>query len=244
MIKVSKNGAVAHITLERPEQRNAMSADLVSGLIAAFEDLSADDTVGAVVLSGSGRGFCAGSDLAGLARMTPVERSVFEADSGRVARMIARLNVPVVAGVKGFAIGGGLTLAVGCDIIVTDAAAKWSLPEAPIGLFPAWGLGLVVDRIGVPAARRLSWGIDTLSGEEAVRIGLADVVAEDPVAEALAIAAKLVDVPRAQSRAVKEYFSQPHAGEEADWTANRLFMAMTETPEAKASFKKYGKLED
>ena len=244
MIKVSTTDGVAHVTLERPEQRNAMSAGLVADLIDAFESLSVDDAVGAVVLSGSGRGFCAGSDLAGLARMTPVERSVFEADSGRVARMIARLGVPVVAGVKGFAIGGGLTLAVGCDIIVTDSGAKWSLPEAPIGLFPAWGLGLVVDRIGVPAARRLSWGIDTLTGEEAVRLGLADKLAEDPVAEALAIAAQLVGVPRAQSRAVKEYFSSAHTGEEADWTANRIFMAMTETPEAKASFKKYGKLDD
>lgn len=243
MIKVNSADGVAHVTLERPEQRNAMSADLVADLIAAFERLSADDGVGAVVLSGAGRGFCAGSDLAGLARMSPVERSVFEADSGRVARMIGRLAVPVVAGVKGFAIGGGLTLAVGCDIVVTDPAAKWSLPEAPIGLFPAWGLGLVVERIGAPAARRLSWGIDTLSGEEAVRLGLADQLAEDPVAEALSIAARLASLPRAQARAVKTYFSSPQRGEEADWTANRLFMEMTETPEAKASFRKYGKLE-
>ena len=243
MIKVITTDGVAHVTLERPEQRNAMSADLVAGLIDAFEQLSADEAVGAVVLSGSGRGFCAGSDLAGLARMSAVERSVFEAESGRVARMIQRLAVPVVAGVKGFAIGGGLTLAVGCDVVVTNPAAKWSLPEAPIGLFPAWGLGLVVDRIGVPAARRLSWGIDTLSGEEAVRIGLADKLAEDPVAEALSIAAQLAGVPRAQARAVKAYFSSAHVGEEADWTANRIFMTMTETPEAQASFRKYGKLE-
>ena len=77
--------------------------------------------------------------------------------------------------------GGGLTLAAACDIVLTEADAKWSLPEVPVGLFPAWGLDAVVRRVGVPAARRLAWGIDTLSGREAHALGLADEIVEGNV---------------------------------------------------------------
>ena len=162
MIQVRASEDVLILTLDRPEQRNAMSAALVEAMIATLEAL--DPSVRAVMLVGSGRGFCAGSDLAALAAMDNDARSVFETDSARLALLIAAIDVPVIAAVHGFAIGGGLTLAAACDIIVTTADANWSLPEVPIGLFPAWGLGAVEERVGRPAARRLSWGIDTLDG--------------------------------------------------------------------------------
>jgi enoyl-CoA hydratase/carnithine racemase len=164
----------------------------------------------------------------------------FEADSGRLARAMGHCRRPVVAAVHGFAIGGGLTLAAACDVVVTTADAKWSLPEVPIGLFPAWGLGAVIARTGMPAARRLCWGIDTLSGQAAKDIGLADLIAEDAEAEALIQAEKLAALPPAQAGMVKRYFANLVADEQADAAASRLFDEATRSPEAQASFAKFG----
>lgn len=240
MIRRDLTDAVLTLTLDRPAQRNAMSSELVDALIAAVAAVDDDPAVGAVLLVGEGRGFCAGSDLAGLAAMDDAGKRAFEAASGRAARMLIQCGRPVVAAVHGFAVGGGCTLAAAADVVVTTPAAKWSLPEVPIGLFPAWGLDAVAARVGVPAARRLSWGIDTLDGAEAQRIGLADVVAEDAAAEGLAIARRLAALPRGQAAAVKAYFARGLADEAGDLAARGLFMAACGSAEAAASFAKYG----
>lgn len=240
VLSVATADGVAILTMNRPAQRNAMSSELVDRLIATLIALDEDAAVRAVLLEGAGPGFCAGSDLAGLAGMTDGERSRFEAESGRLARLIAHVGTPVVAAVQGFAIGGGLTLAAACDIVVTEPTARWSLPEVPIGLFPAWGLGIVAGRTGRPTARRLSWGIDTLDGTEAVRLGLADQLADGPVRDAaLGIAHRLAALPAAQAKAVKRYFAADPHGEEADMLANQLFMQATRSPEAIESFRRF-----
>jgi enoyl-CoA hydratase/carnithine racemase len=235
-VAIERRGRIAIVSLERPAQRNAMSADLVAALIEALDRFEHDTDIGAIVLQGAGRGFCAGSDLGMLSAMDAAQRIRFEADSGRLARGIG----PVVAAVHGFAIGGGLTLAAACDVVVTTADAKWSLPEVPIGLFPAWGLGAVIARTGMPAARRLCWGVDTLSGQAAKVVGLADLVAEDAQAEALVQAERLAALPPEQAGMVKRYFASLVADEQADAAANRLFDEATRSPEALASFAKFG----
>ncbi|UZW57461.1 enoyl-CoA hydratase/isomerase family protein [Sphingobium sp. JS3065] len=240
MIKTERFGAVLTIFLDRPEQRNAMSDAVVSSLIETVRDADHDDDLGAIILTGTGRGFCAGSDLTGLAAMSPADRQRFEADSGQVARMIGQSAKPVIAAVHGFAIGGGLTLAASCDIVITDAAAKWSMPEVPIGLFPAWGIGAIISRIGVPAARRLCWGIDTLSGTEAQACGLADLVEDRPLEAAIVLAERLAALPRWQAGAVKTFFSSFVPEERLDIEANRLFLNATTSPVAEKSFTRFG----
>ncbi|GGD80856.1 enoyl-CoA hydratase/isomerase family protein [Croceicoccus mobilis] len=231
-------GGVLEVVLDRAASRNAMTTVMVAEILAI---LDTDEAVaaGAIVLSGGGRGFCAGSDLAALAAMTAGERSRFEADCGTLARRIVAYPRPVVCAVHGFAIGGGLTLAAACDIVVSSPDAKWSLPEVPIGLFPAWGLEGVTTRAGIVAARRLSFGIDILSGADAHACGLVDRLADDPVAAARDIAAQLAGLPHAQCSFVKEYFAVPRRGEEADRHANRLFTASCATDEAEAGFKRF-----
>lgn len=228
-----------HLVLSRPAQRNAMSASLVNAAIEWLESAAYRTDLGALIVSGREGGFCAGSDLGGLATMTPAEQSAFEAASGRLARLLVTFPRPVLAAVHGYAIGGGLTLAAACDVVVTAPSAKWSLPEVPIGLFPAWGLESVVARIGRVRARRLSWGIDTLSGQEAAAIGLADEVADDPMAQARAIAVRLADLPREQAQSVKRYFAAPHGPEDGDGEANQHFMAATRTEAAHVSLAKF-----
>jgi len=223
------------VTLERPVQRNAMSARMVEELLRFLESREAAEA-GAIVLSGEGRGFCAGSDLGELAVMDAHDRSRFEADCGRIARAMMAFPRPLIAGVHGFAIGGGLTLAAACDIVVSAPDVRWSLPEVPIGLFPAWGLEGVIRRVGQPLARRLSWGIDTLDGASAMRWGLADEMADDPVGVALERARQLSALPHEQVSQVKRYFAVDRTGEEADALANALFLSACESDAATASF--------
>ncbi|WP_327753796.1 enoyl-CoA hydratase/isomerase family protein (plasmid) [Sphingobium sp. SJ10-10] len=228
------------LRLNRPKSRNAMSVDMVAQAIAWLELAAHDPAIGAVVIHGEGNGFCAGSDLAGLAAMDDAARAAFEAASGRLARALAVFPRPVIAAVHGFAIGGGLTLAASCDIVFTTPDAKWSLPEVPIGLFPAWGLEAVSQRIGRTKARRLSWGIDLMDGHGAAMLGLADEVADPVLPAALALARRLAKLPRDQSAAVKRYFSEVHEGEGGDREANAFFMASCASEAAVASFVKFG----
>ena len=229
------------LALSRPASRNAMSQRLVDECLDYLDAAAGHSGIGAIVMHGVGRGYCAGSDLAGLAAMDDRGRSAFEADSGRLARMILSHPKPILAAVHGFAVGGGLTLAAACDVIVTAPDARWSLPEVPIGLFPAWGLEAMTLRMGLAAARRLSWGIDTLDGTSAVRAGLADMVADDPLGETLAIARRLAALPGPQASSVKRYFAREQVAAAADAEANRLFMAACATPEAAASFARFGR---
>ncbi|WP_179044948.1 enoyl-CoA hydratase/isomerase family protein [Sphingobium lactosutens] len=233
-------GDVILLRLSRPQQRNAMSVAIVADVLNLLGS-TAGQAAGAIVIVGEGRGFCAGSDLTALAGMDMPERSVFEADCGRLARALTAHPCPVIAAVHGFAIGGGLTLAAACDIVVSTADAKWSLPEVQIGLFPAWGLEAVTMRAGRTRARRLSFGIDTLSGAEAAEAGLVDLVADDPLGEAMAIAGRFAALPLGQVAAVKNYFAVERQGEEADRHANRLFIAACDSDQARVSFQRFGR---
>lgn len=237
----SEASGVYLLRLDRPDSRNAMSAGLVDAAIGWLESAAHDARVRAVIIHGAGRGFCAGSDIAALAGMDGAARAAFEAASGRLARMLVAFPRPVIAAVHGFAIGGGLTLAAACDIVITTKAARWSLPEVPIGLFPAWGLEAVASRVGRPRARRLSWGVDTLDGTGAAAMGLADEICEDVLAAALDLARRLAQLPALQAAAVKRYFAAHHEAEAGDGEANALFMAACATAEARASFEKFGR---
>ena len=244
-LATGNEGAIARVTLNRPEQRNAMSARLVAELGEHLAALAADPAIRAVVLDGAGRDFCAGSDLAGLAVMDKAGREEFEAASGRLARQIWGLDLPVIAAVHGFAIGGGLTLATSCDIVLTTPQAKWSLPEVPIGLFPAWGMESVVLRVGTVKARRLGFGLDTLDGSAAQECGLAEECAEDPLARALELAGQLAEMPRVSVAAVKQWFASRGPGEAGDEDAQELFSRCSETAEAASLFARFsGKASD
>lgn len=239
MIEIIRAGGVGTLLLSRPSKRNAMSMELVEALAGGVTSLNDDCDIGAIILAGEGAGFCAGSDLAMLAGMTDTERMAFEAESGRVARLMAQCPKPVIAAAHGFAIGGGLTLATSCDVVITDTNSRWSLPEVVIGLFPAWGIGSIVVRAGIPAARRLSWGIETLSGAQAFELGLADQLADDVHAAAVALADKLAALPRPQTAAVKRYFAPLMPDRTTDDRANALFMEAAATAEAALSFGRY-----
>lgn len=176
-----RSDGVAVLTLRRPDQLNALNNALLIELFKATKQLSTDTTLRAVVITGAGRAFVAGADIAAMDEMSEEEAASFGRQGHQTMNAIESLPVPVIAAVNGFALGGGLELALSCDLIYLSDKARVGLPEVGLGIIPGFGgtqrLG---RRIGWQQARRLVFTGDTLSAEEAHQIGLAvDVFAGD-----------------------------------------------------------------
>jgi enoyl-CoA hydratase/carnithine racemase len=178
MLDVSDQGRIGVVTLNRPARRNAMDHDLVDALGRALRGLDADPDIAAIVLRGEAPGFCAGSDLKFIGRLSLEAMRGFEAETGDMARLIGFLDKPVIAAVEGFALGGGFILAISCDLVVSADAAQWHLPEVPIGWLTPWGLKALMARVGPVAARKPCYATEAFDGREAKRLGLVDHVAD------------------------------------------------------------------
>jgi len=128
---------IATLTLNRPETRNALSAEVLGGLLDQLRQANADPEVRVIVLTGSGSAFCAGGDLSTLtADVNPVEAHEQRGRYAELFRLFARLRVPVLAAVNGHAIGGGLGIVLGCDLAIAKEGATFGTPEITLGLFP------------------------------------------------------------------------------------------------------------
>ncbi|MGB7480837.1 MAG: 2-(1,2-epoxy-1,2-dihydrophenyl)acetyl-CoA isomerase PaaG [Burkholderiaceae bacterium] len=175
-ILLNRDGAVATITLNRPDKLNSFTRAMHEQLRAALDSIEADRAVRALVLTGAGRGFCAGQDLADLSfepgAMTDLG-ALIEQNFNPLVRRIQALPIPVVASVRGVAAGAGANLALACDIVlaersasfvqafakiglVLDSGGSWLLPQR-IGMARAMGLALLADKL--PAERAEQWGL-------------------------------------------------------------------------------------
>lgn len=178
---------VALVTIERPDVLNALSFDLLDDLAAALTGLDADPSCRAIVLTGSGtRAFAAGADIRELATQTPV--SLLVEDRFAVWERIAATRKPVIAAVRGFALGGGCELALSCDLIVAGDDAQFGQPEINLGVMPgAGGTQRLTRAIGRARAMDLVLTGRTISASEAESMGLVSrvVPADQTVAAAL-----------------------------------------------------------
>jgi methylglutaconyl-CoA hydratase len=175
MLKVERQGAVARVTLNRPEIRNAFDDALIAALTKALRELDADGSVRAVVLAGSGTAFCAGADLNWMKRMANYGYEQNLADAQALAgmlRTLERMAKPTVARVHGPAFAGGVGLVAACDIAIGVPEAKFCLSEAKLGLSPATISPYVVRAMGERMARRYFLTAEVFDGAEAARIGL------------------------------------------------------------------------
>lgn len=175
MLLSSRTGPVLTLTLDRPEKRNALSAELVEHLSDALAEAGADEAVRVVVLTGSGRAFSAGADLAALQALQGASAEANLADSERLARLfetIVRLSKPVVAKVQGHAIAGGCGLAAVCDLSLVADDAMLGFTETRIGFVPAIVAVVVVRKLGEAAARDLLLRGRLLDAAEAAGLGL------------------------------------------------------------------------
>ena len=196
-------GAVALVTLNRPQALNSFTRQMHHDLWAALDIAEADAKIRALVITGAGRGFCAGADLSEF-DFAPGPDLVKRADPGPVidqafnptARRLQNLRMPTIAAINGVAAGAGASLAMCCDIAIAAPAASFIQAFSKIGLIPdAGGSWLLVERLGMARAMALAVTGDKLSADKAKEWGLIWDVAEDSVAEALALAERLAVMP-------------------------------------------------
>lgn len=203
------DNGIADVRLNRPDKLNALDQAMFQGIVDAGEGLKSDPDVRVVVLSGEGRGFCAGLDFGSFQAMAsaPAPEPAGEDRSlsaigdtdGRITHLGQQaawvwqeLGVPVIAALHGAALGGGLQIALGADIRIVAPDAKLSVLEARWGLIPDMtGTVILPKLVGLDVAKELTFTGRMVSGEEAVALGLATRVAEDPRAAALELAADL-----------------------------------------------------
>jgi enoyl-CoA hydratase/carnithine racemase len=157
---------VAHLTLNRPEARNALNPALRRALSESLKEADSDGDIGCIVLTGDGPTFCAGVDLKSL---SDTESARFTSDP---ATDIARCSTPVIAAVNGACIGGGLEMALACDFIIAAHEAVFADPHAGLGFIATWGLYARLPRaVGVRQARELCLTGRRFDGREAVELG-------------------------------------------------------------------------
>jgi enoyl-CoA hydratase len=214
VLKDSPSPGVMHLTLNRPEKLNALSKELLAELADLLREAAADDGVGCVVLTGSGRAFSAGADISDM-----LERGVASyADPERLSRWreIENFPKPIIAAVNGFALGGGLELALVCDIILASEAAKFATPEINIGSFPGDGGTQRLPRlVGRSFAMQMVLTGDMVDAGMAERKGLisevlpADGLQERAIELAANIARKSVAITTYAKRAVKATDEHP-----------------------------------
>jgi len=198
-----ERGAVALVTLNRPAALNSFDRQMHHDLWAAFDQAEANPAIRAMVLTGSGRGFCAGADLSSF-DFTPGPDRVARADPGPIidqafnptTRRIQSLRMPIIAAVNGVAAGAGASVAMACDIAIAAPQASFIQAFSKIGLIPDAGSSwLLVERIGLARALALAMTGDKLPAQQAKDWGVIWEVADDPVAAALAMAERLAIMP-------------------------------------------------
>ena len=185
IVKIADAGHVRTITLNRPEKKNALSDALAWGVVAAIEDAARTDDVWVVALTGSGDAFCAGLDLSGGERSSPLSRQSAQLDDiswvGHFLLAIRkRCDKPVVGGINGVAVGAGLGLAMATDVRLISRSAKLMAGYTRIGGSPDAGLTITLPQaMGYEQAMRFMMENRTVLGEEAVALGMAGEVVDD-----------------------------------------------------------------
>ena len=177
-VLIERRGAVAVMTMNLPQRRNALSPALYQGLERHLRELQDDASCRAVVITG-GAHFCAGGELDGLSDVALDMRAAMRIGH-RTVRAIVAGRLPVIAAVEGAAFGAGLSLAAACDFVVADSRSRFGAVYGKVGLMPDWGaLWTLPQRIGLARTRRLAMFAEVLDGAEAHAIGLVDFLADD-----------------------------------------------------------------
>ncbi|MES1975659.1 MAG: enoyl-CoA hydratase-related protein [Pseudomonadota bacterium] len=209
VLKVDRE--IACVTLARPQRMNAFNARMHSDLRGAFDQIEARSDVAVVILTGAGRGFCAGQDLAeraaAFAAGEPPDLAASLAENyNPLVRRIATLPMPVIAAVNGVAAGAGAALAIGCDLVLAARSARFQFSFAKVALGPDSGTSWLLSHlVGQARALGLALTAEPVTAEEAARIGLIWRMVEDDalVAEAQALAERLAGGPRSAHAAIK-----------------------------------------
>ncbi|MEE4660589.1 MAG: enoyl-CoA hydratase [Halieaceae bacterium] len=212
-VLLEKHAGYALITLNRPEQMNALSRELRGELVTAFQDCTADEDIRVIVLTGSGKAFCAGFDLKELAS---TDASAAEEADNLVARAMEAFPGPIIGAINGHAVTGGFELALACDILIGSENARFADTHARVGILPGWGLSQKLPRlIGLSRAREMAFTGAPVFAQQAYEWGLLNhvVAAEDLLPKAIEMAQNICAcVPETllgYKRLIEEGYSKP-----------------------------------
>ena len=202
LLSIERNDAVAVVTLQRPEKRNALSIDLRIELSEAFESLGANEGVGAIVLTGAGSAFCAGMDVTQFGGDSRHKRRLVETSTGAF-EAVGSCPRPVIAAVNGPALAGGFALALLCDMRIAEPSATFGFPELPRGIPPSYASARAA--LPGPLAAELSLTGRVVDAREAQRLGIVNELSDAgrSLERALAIAATIAAAPRAATLETK-----------------------------------------
>jgi enoyl-CoA hydratase/carnithine racemase len=220
LVTINIENHVADVRFNRPEKYNALSHEMMRAMAAAIERIAEEKTVRAVVVSGEGRGFCAGLDFENFSAMETgqqnhlsdlVER--YGDNIGNLAQFIAygwkQLPMPVIAAIHGVAFGGGCQIALGADIRLCRPDAKLSIMEMKWGLIPDMSASQTIrDLISIDVAKELYFTAKIISGEEAARLRLVTRTCEKPYDEAMVLAAEIAGKSPTAVRAAKKLLNE------------------------------------
>ena len=242
LVEAERDGAVAVVLLNRPEQLNALSDELMDELVSTLEELDRDESVRAIVLGGNDRAFAAGADIGELAQASAIDLYY----QRRVERWdaIRGLWTPLVAAVSGYCLGGGCELALSCDLIVASETAQFGQPETGLGIIPgAGGTQRLTRAVGKAVAMDVILSGRRLNADEALQAGIvARVVAKEAwLEEAKRVARHIAEKGPVATRLAKESVDRAYettlvAGLEAERRALYLAFASEDAKEGLTAF--------
>src|SRR5688500_10927313 len=220
LLESIKDG-VAVLTLNRPDRLNAMSTPMLDGLLEALPRLAGDESVGVVVLTGAGRGFCAGGDVKAMAAGREFDDGTLEVKAQglrrrmEVSRLLHEMPKPTIAMVRGAAAGAGLSLALACDLRIAADSARFATAFARVGYSGDFGGSwFLTQLVGTAKARELYYTAEILDAQQALALGVVNRVVPDArlEEETLTLAGKLARGPRVALRYMKRNMNAAESG--------------------------------
>jgi len=243
------SGGIAIMTLNRPDKLNAFTGEMLHGLVAALDECDARDDVRVAILTGAGRGFCSGGDVGGMGGATDNRPHVTKRRIWReiqaFPKRAARFEKPLLAAVNGVATGGGMDLALACDIRVAAQSARFAETYARIGLLPGGGGAWFLPRlVGQARALEMLWTAEFIDADQALGIGLVNHVWPDAelMQETIRLAERIAAMPPLSVQLIKRAVAQGMAADMTtafDLISSHIALARAghDHPEAIAAFR-------
>jgi enoyl-CoA hydratase/carnithine racemase len=237
-VLTERSGSMLRVELNRPAKKNAMTSNMYVTLAGVFNDAAKDEGIRVVLWHGAGDSFCAGNDLEDFLKNPPGPGEIPQA---HLMDAFIRFEKPIVAAVRGAAIGGGTTMLTHCDFVYADETAKFQMPFINLGLVPEFGSSFSVPaRVGYLRAAELILLSERFDARRAADLGIVTrvVADQDLMATAIATAQKLALKPSGALRACKRFMKQPWIEQlrEAVKIENQEFVERLHSPEAKEAF--------
>ncbi|MFN3200620.1 MAG: enoyl-CoA hydratase/isomerase family protein [Bradymonadia bacterium] len=218
-VKLSTEGALATLTIDRPKALNALNRETLEALEATIAEVAAKDEIRCLIVTGGGqKSFVAGADIAEMQTMGPQQARAFAGLGHRVLAALEALPIPVIAAVNGYCLGGGCELALACDLVYAAENARFGQPEVKLGLMPGFGgTQRLTRRVGAMQAMELVFSGRQIKAPEALRLGLCLAVfsADELMAEVTRVARGIASqgpvAVRASKMAIRQGIEAPLA---------------------------------